>query len=255
MTRMVRPVVLITGAARRLGRVLACDFGRRGWAVGLHVHRHEADAETLVCEIEALGGTAHIFAADLNDFGAIERLVPDVTAALGAPACLINNASTFVYDDVTSLTSEQWDRQFAVNLKAPVFLAKALAAGLPGSESGVVINILDQRVWRPTPRFLSYSGSKAALWSMTQMLAQGLAPQVRVNAIGPGPMLQSVYQTAEDFRAEFLTTPLRRPTSPDEVAAAVRFILDAPSMTGQMIALDGGQHLAWETSDIGDGRG
>ena len=252
---MARPVVLITGAARRLGRVLACDFGRRGWAVGLHVHRADVDAEALVAEIEALGVAARVFAADLGDFGAVERLVPAVAAALGAPTCLINNASVFDYDDIGSLTSERWDRHFVVNLKAPVFLAKAIAAGLPASASGVVINMLDQRVWKPTPHFLSYAGSKAALWSMTQMLAQGLAPRVRVNAIGPGPMLQSVHQTDADFRAQYLSVPLQRPTSPEEVAAAVRFIVDAPSMTGQMIALDSGQHLAWQTSDVGDGRG
>lgn len=255
MTGAKRPVVLITGAARRLGRALAHDFGRRGWVVAAHVHQLDTAAESLVADIEQLGGAAQIFAADLSDDAAVSRLVPQVANALGAPTCLINNASMFVYDTIETISPAQWDQHFAVNLKAPVFLTQSLAEHLPDTAPGAVINILDQRVWKPTPHFLSYAGSKAALWSMTQMLAQGLAPRIRVNAIGPGPMLQSVHQTDADFRAQFQATPLQRATTTDEILAAVRYILDAPAMTGQMIALDGGQHLAWQTPDIGDGRG
>ena len=143
-----------------------------------------------------------------------------------------------------------WDAQLAVNLKAPVFLAKAFAAALPAGAEGNIVNIVDQRVWKPTPRFFSYAASKSALWNVTRTLAQALAPRVRVNAIGPGPVLKSAHQSDEEFRRQCEATILRRGTTPDEIARAVRFILDAPAMTGQMIALDGGQHLAWETPDV-----
>ena len=176
--------------------------------------------------------------------------MPRCAAALGAPTCLVNNASTFIYDDIATLDPKIWDAQLAVNLKTPVFLAKAFAASLPAGAAGNVINMIDQRVWKPTPRFFSYAASKAALWSATQTLAQALAPRVRVNAIGPGPVLKSAHQTEEEFRRQCEATILRRGTTPQEIASAVRFILDAPAMTGQMIALDGGQHLAWETPDI-----
>jgi NAD(P)-dependent dehydrogenase (short-subunit alcohol dehydrogenase family) len=250
-----KPVVLVTGAARRLGRAIACDFAARGWAVALHVHTADGDAVAVREEIIAAGGVAAVFAADLGVQSEVERLVPEIAARLGAPWGLVNNASQFVYDDVSTLTSTQWDRHFNVNLKAPVFLAQALARHLPEGAQGTIINILDQRVWKPTPHFLSYAGSKAALWAMTQTLAQALAPRIRVNAIGPGPMLRSVHQSEADFAAQCAATPLGRGTTPEEILAAIRFILDAPALTGQMIALDGGQHLAWQTPDIGDGRG
>lgn len=255
MTTEPRRIVLVTGAARRLGREIALDFGARGWSVAVHVHRIDDDARCLISDIEARGGTGQIFAADLADMAEVQSLVPAVVRTMGAPSCLVNNASVFEYDDVASLTSQAWDKHFSVNLKAPVFLAKAMAAALEGDRRGVVVNIIDQRVWKPTPHFMSYAGSKAALWAMTQTLAQGLAPRVRVNAIGPGPMLRSVHQTAAEFDAQCQATPLRRATGTDEITATIRFILDAPAMTGQMIALDGGQHLAWQTPDVGDGRG
>jgi NAD(P)-dependent dehydrogenase (short-subunit alcohol dehydrogenase family) len=156
----------------------------------------------------------------------------------------------YVFDDIKSLDPKVWDVQLAVNLKAPVFLAKALASHLPEGESGNVINIVDQRVWKPTPRFFSYAASKMGLWNVTRTLAQALAPRIRVNAIGPGPVLKSALQTDEEFRRQCEATILGRGTTPAEIAAAIRFILDAPAMTGQMIALDGGQHLAWDTPDV-----
>jgi NAD(P)-dependent dehydrogenase (short-subunit alcohol dehydrogenase family) len=182
-------------------------------------------------------------------------MVDEVMQRFGPMTCLINNASLFLYDDVATLGQDLWDRHMAINLKAPVFLAKALAENLPAGVSGNVINIIDQRVWKPTPHFFSYAASKAGLWAVTQTLAQALAPHIRVNAIGPGPALKSIHQAASDFDTQAKSTLLGRGTTPDEIAAAVRFILDAPAMTGQMIALDGGQHLAWATPDVGDGRG
>jgi NAD(P)-dependent dehydrogenase (short-subunit alcohol dehydrogenase family) len=163
---------------------------------------------------------------------------------LGAPSCLVNNASEFLFDELPTLSAELWDAHFAVNLRAPVFLAKALAENLPEGADGNVVNLIDQRVLRPSPEFFSYTLAKTGLWSATRMLAQALAPRVRVNAIAPGPVLQSVHQTPEEFEAERRMTLLRHGTSPQEIAAAVAFILDAPAITGQMIALDGGQHLA-----------
>jgi NAD(P)-dependent dehydrogenase (short-subunit alcohol dehydrogenase family) len=255
MSNETRPCVLITGAAKRLGRALALDFARQGFAVGVHYHGSTAAAHALVDEIRAVGSDAMAVGCDLANVTAVRELVPVIARTLGPVVCLINNASMFVYDDVTTLDPVQWDAHQSVNLRAPVFLAQAMASQCPRDTVGSIINIIDQRVWKPTPHFLSYSASKAGLWAMTQTLAQGLAPRVRVNAIGPGPMLQSVHQKAEDFAAQAQAVPLQRGTTPDEICAAVRFILAAPAMTGQMIALDGGQHLAWQTPDIGDGRG
>jgi len=242
--------VLITGAAQRIGRALALSFAANGWRVGLHCRSSKHEAEQLAREIAAGGGAAAVLPCDFSNIADVERLVPACAAALGPPICLVNNASTFIYDDVASLDPQVWDTQLAVNLKAPVFLARAFAAGLPEGAAGNIVNIVDQRVWKPTPRFFSYAASKSALWSVTRTLAQALAPRVRVNAIGPGPVLKSALQSDEEFRRQCEATILRRGTTPDEIAAAIRFILEAPAMTGQMIALDGGQHLAWDTPDV-----
>jgi NAD(P)-dependent dehydrogenase (short-subunit alcohol dehydrogenase family) len=247
--------VLITGAGRRIGRALALDLSARGWRIGLHCHASRQDAERLAAEIESSGGTATVLCADLAVIGDVERLIPDCAKALGAPTCLINNAAMFVYDEIATLDPAVWDAQVAVNLRAPVLLAKAFAAHLPASENGNIINMIDQRVWKPTPHYFSYATTKAGLWSATRMLAQALAPRIRVNAIGPGPALRSTHQTEAEFRAQCEATLLRRGTTPQEIAAAVRFILDASAMTGQMIALDGGEHLAWETPDAVASRG
>jgi NAD(P)-dependent dehydrogenase (short-subunit alcohol dehydrogenase family) len=247
--------VLVTGAGQRLGAAIARDFGAQGWAVAVHCRSSKTAAETVVQEIRAAGGRADVVVADLADHAAVERLLPEIAERMGPVTCVINNASIFVYDDLATLDAAQWDQHQAVNLRAPVFLAKALAAALPKTARGSVINIIDQRVWKPTPHFMSYSASKSGLWAVTQTLAQALAPHIRVNAIGPGPMLRSVHQSAEDFAAQSRAVPLQHGTTPDEICAAIRFILASPAMTGQMLALDGGQHLAWQTPDIGDGRG
>jgi NAD(P)-dependent dehydrogenase (short-subunit alcohol dehydrogenase family) len=244
------PTVLITGAAQRIGRTLALRFAADGWRVGLHCRSSRRQADALAAEIAKGGGAAAVLQAELADAAEAAGLVPACAAALGAPTCLVNNASTFVYDTVASLDAKVWDMQHAVNVRAPVLLAKAFAAALPEGASGNVINIVDQRVWKPTPNFFSYAASKMALWGVTRTLAQALAPRVRVNAIGPGPVLKSAHQTDEEFRRQCEATILGRGTTPEEIADAIRYILAAPAMTGQMIALDGGQHLAWDTPDV-----
>ena len=244
------PVALITGAAQRIGRTLALDLAAHGWGIGLHCHKSFDEAEFLAAAIRAKGAKVAVLKADLTDFAAVEDLVPRCAKALAPPTCLINNAAMFAPDAVGGLQSGLWDAQLAVNLKAPVFLAQAFAKHLPPGAAGNIINIIDQGVLKPTPQFFSYSVSKAALWAVTRTLAQALAPSIRVNAIGPGPVLQSTYQTEAEFRAEYQATLLGRSTAPEEIAAAIRFILEAPALTGQMLALDGGQHLAWQTPDV-----
>jgi NAD(P)-dependent dehydrogenase (short-subunit alcohol dehydrogenase family) len=239
-----KPVALITGGARRIGAALARDFAVRGWRVAIHCRRSRQDADALASELSGRGAEAAVLDADLADQAAVAGLVPHCREALGPPVCLINNASQFLFDNLESLSPEQWDVHLDINLKAPVFLAKAVFDQLPPGAQGNIINIIDQRVLDPGPEFFSYTLSKAALWAATRMLAKAAAPRMRVNAIGPGPVLASIHQSAAEFEAERTRTPLGRGTTPEEIAAAVRFILDAPAMTGQMILLDGGQHLA-----------
>ncbi len=243
-------VVLVTGAARRIGRSIALDLARHGWTVGVHYAGSARDAEHVVAEIARHGGRAMALKADLADAEAVAALVDACAEQLGALTCLVNNAALFLDDRIGTLDPAQWDRQHAVNLRAPVLLAQAFAAQLPAGVNGLVVNVIDQRVWRPNPQFFSYSVAKAALWAATRTMAQALAPRIRVNAIGPGPVLRSVHQTESEFAQEQAATLLGHGTSGDEIARAVRFLIDAPAMTGQMIALDGGQHLAWRTPDI-----
>lgn len=246
----VKPVALVTGAGRRIGRAIAVELARLGYAVGVHHASSAKDAAGVVAAIEAAGGRATALHAELTDAASLQGLVPACARALGPPTCLVNNASVFLEDRLQTVDIAQWDLNMAVNLRAPVFLSQAFAAHLSAGATGNIINIIDQRVWRPTPQFFSYSAGKAALWAVTRTMAQALAPRIRVNAIGPGPVLKSIHQTDADFAAEAAATILGHGTSPEEIAAAIRFILDAPAMTGQMIALDGGQHLAWKTPDI-----
>ncbi|MCE9649447.1 MAG: SDR family oxidoreductase [Parvibaculum sp.] len=242
---------LVTGAARRIGREIALTLAEDGWNVALCIrhNRPDQDASELLREIEAMGVRAVVLPADLRDMGALEKLVPDAAAALGPVSLLVNNASVFEPDAGATMTYESWTDHMDVNLRAPAFLGRALNAQLP-KDGGNIVNIIDQRVWRPNPLFFSYTLSKMALWDMTRLMAQAYAPRVRVNGIGPGPTLASTHQTDEDFAREAGSTILKRGTSPQEICAAIRFILASPAMTGQMIALDGGQHLAWETPDV-----
>ena len=242
-------IAIVTGAARRIGRAIAIDLAAAGWSVIVHHNRSSAEAEEVVAAITASNGQAVALSGDLADPAAVAGLVPACVAALGAPTLLVNNASLFLPDEVGSLDPALWDRHQAVNLRAPVMLAQALAAHLPAGAEGNVVNIIDQRVWRPTPHFFSYGISKAGLYAATTMLAQALAPRIRVNAIGPGPTAQSIHQTSEQFSEQTRAQPLGRAAEPAEIAAAVRFLVSARAMTGQMIALDGGQHLGWRPSD------
>lgn len=234
---------LITGAARRIGRAIALDLARTGHAIAVHYRRSKVQAEELASEIVKNGGRAVALQADLAKFDELHQLIEACASKLGPPACLINNASEFMLDGIENLDEATWNLHQDINLKAPVFLAQAMVRHLPDGVEGNVINIIDQRVWKLTPDFFSYTISKAGLWTATRTLAQALAPRVRVNAIGPGPVFQSVHQKASDFAAEQASTLLKRGPTTAEIAAAVQFILSTPSMTGQMIALDGGQHL------------
>jgi NAD(P)-dependent dehydrogenase (short-subunit alcohol dehydrogenase family) len=236
---------LVTGAAQRIGRAIALTLAADGWAVAVHYRASRAAADALVTEIARAGGQAVALAADLADEGAVTELVPRAVAALGPLGCLVNNASSFENDTVVTATRASWDEHIEVNLRAPLVLMQGFAAQLPDAASGAIINMLDQRVWSLTPYFVSYTVSKAGLWTLTQTMALALAPRIRVNGIGPGPTLPSPRQSEEQFARQCAAVPLRRGTSPEEIAAAVRFILAAPAMTGQMIALDGGQHLGW----------
>ncbi len=239
---------LITGAAKRIGRVIARRLAAEGWAVGVHYHRSRDAAEALVAEIIGSGGRAAALDADLAREAEVMTLVPRAAAALGPLGCLVNNASIFENDLALTVTRESWDRHLETNLRAPFVLMQAFARQLPTGMVGAIVNIIDERVWNLTPYFVSYTLSKAGLWTLTQTLALAYAPRIRVNAIGPGPTLPSPRQSEEQFRRQYETMPLRRATHPEEIAAAVSFILAAPAMTGQMIALDGGQHLGWVPS-------
>ena len=240
-----RGAALVTGAARRIGRALALAAADAGYDVAVHHRESAEDAQATAVAIREKGVRAEVIAADLDDEPA--RLVEQANAALGPLTLLVNNASVFLDDTLQTLTREHWNAHMAANLHAPVALTQAFAA--QGVEC-LVVNIVDQRVWRPNPQFFSYSLSKAGLWWATRTMAQALAPRIRVNAIGPGPTLPSIHQSAEDFEAEAANILLERRVTPGEIAAALRYLIDAPLVTGQMIAVDGGQHLGWRTPDI-----
>ncbi len=236
---------LVTGAGRRVGRAIALDLAADGWAVAVHYHRSADEARSVAGEIEAAGGRAQPLGADLCDEEQTGELMKQATGALGPVSCLINNASVFEPDGISDATRQSWDRHMETNLRAPFHLTQALAAQLPEGAKGNVINMIDQRVWNLTPFFTTYTLSKAGLWALTQTLAMELAPNIRVNAIGPGPTLPSARQSQAQFAQQAASTPLGQEVPLEEICQGVRFILAAGSMTGQMIALDGGQHLGW----------
>jgi NAD(P)-dependent dehydrogenase (short-subunit alcohol dehydrogenase family) len=237
--------VLITGAAKRIGKAIALGMAADGWRVVLHYGTSKKEAEALAQSINDRGGEAVTVQADLNDEMQASDLIPRAVEMTGPISCLINNASLFDEDSAETTTLESWNAHMQVNLRSPFVLTQSFMEQLPDGLEGNVVNVVDQRVWNLTPHFLTYTLSKAGLWTLTQTLAMALAPNVRVNAIGPGPALPSARQTEEAFIKQWSSLPLRRNVTLEEIVDAVRFILDAPSMTGQMIALDGGQHMGW----------
>lgn len=239
---------LVTGGAKRIGRAICLELAAAGFDLAIH-HRDSGDEAAEVARaVEALGRRAVCLSADLADAEATQALIGRAVEALGPLAVLVNNASVFADDRLDSFTGESWSSHMDVNLRAPVLLSQVFAAQAP--DGSVIINILDQRVLKPDPRFFSYGLSKSALWVATRTMAQALAPRIRVNGVGPGPTLPSVHQAPGEFEAEARATLLQRAGSPEAVADAVRWLLDAQQVTGQMIAVDGGQHLAWQTPDI-----
>jgi NAD(P)-dependent dehydrogenase (short-subunit alcohol dehydrogenase family) len=236
---------LVTGGGRRIGRAIALDLARQGFSVAIHCHHSAEEARAVQAEITGRGGRAVVLAADLGCEDQVVALAASAESALGPLGLLVNNASVFERDDALGANRASWDLHMEVNLRAPFVLTQEFARALPQGAEGLVVNLLDQRVWNLTPYFSSYTLSKAALWAATQTLALALAPRIRVVGIGPGPALPSARQSEVQFAAQVADLPLERGTSPDEVCRTLRFLLRAPSITGQMIALDGGQHLGW----------
>ncbi|TCD14323.1 SDR family oxidoreductase [Oricola cellulosilytica] len=243
-------IALVTGGAKRIGRAISEDLAAHGFTVIVHANSSGEEAKRLVDDILSRGGRAHALTADLTDPAAVAALIPRASDLGGPIDLLVNNASTFIDDSLGNLDAETWDRHFSIHLKAPVFLAEAMAARLPRDREGLIINVIDQRVWRLTPNFVSYTLSKSALWTATCTLAQALAPHIRVNGIGPGPTLRNARQSEEDFQRQIRAVPLERGPELSEFGATIRYLWENRSITGQMIALDGGQHLAWETPDV-----
>ena len=243
---------LVTGGARRIGKAIVDDLAAHGFAVAIHANTSLDEAEAMADTIRRQGGTAVALAADLSETAATERLIAEATDALGPLGLLVNNASLFKPDSLDALDPDIWDRHFDVHVRAPSILVRDFARQLPAANSGLVVNIVDQRVWNPTPRYYSYTLSKAALWMATRTMAQALAPSIRVNAIGPGPSLPNERQDPRDFQQQVEGLILKTGPRLDEFGRTVRYLFESPSVTGQMIALDGGQHLAWETPDVAE---
>jgi len=241
----MKGAALITGAAKRIGRAVALALAEDGYDVAVHYGASQAEAEAVAAAIAAKGRRAVALAADLADEAATRKLIAAAAQSLGPVTCLVNNASLFERDEALTVTRESWDAHLETNLRAPFVLMQAFARALPAGMSGNIVNILDERVWNLTPHFVSYTLSKAGLWTLTQVMAMALAPRIRVNGIGPGPTLPSPRQSAEQFARQQASVPLQHGATPEEIAGAVRFILASGAMTGQMIALDGGQHLGW----------
>jgi NAD(P)-dependent dehydrogenase (short-subunit alcohol dehydrogenase family) len=238
-------VALVTGGAQRLGGAIVLELARAGFDVAIHFNTSRDKAEETRTKVHALGRRAVLLQADLTDETQTVHLIQQATGQLGPVGVLVNNASRFDRDEWHDATRASWDGHLEANLRTPFVLIQAFARALPAAAEGVVINMIDQRVWSLTPHFVSYTVSKAGLWALTQTMALALAPRIRVNAIGPGPALPSPRQTEALFAKQAASVPLGHGTSPAEVARAVLMILSLPAMTGQMIALDGGQHLQW----------
>lgn len=254
------PRALVTGAAKRLGRAMALTLAEEGYDVALHYNGSAEAAEEVAGLIRAMGRKAAPLQADLTVEAEVEPLIARAAEALGGPLdCLVNNASVFDYDNIRTADRASWDRHMEANLRAPFLLTQRFAEQAPGAgtdamgepePSSLVIQMLDQRVHKLTPEFMSYTISKLGLWAFTQTAAQALAPAIRVNAIGPGPTLQGARQSKAHFDAQRHNTVLGRGSNPEDISGALRYFLTAKSVTGQLICTDGGQHLAWQTPDV-----
>ncbi|MCA3219796.1 MAG: SDR family oxidoreductase [Burkholderiales bacterium] len=247
---MSAPVALVTGAARRIGRTIALALARDGWDVGVHYGASRDNALATVLAIEALGRRAVALPCDLANAASVRRLVADCSSALGSVICLVNNASLFAEDRIDSISAETLQRHMQVNVAAPLLLAQALHAALPADARGVVINLLDQKLFNPNPDYLSYTLSKAALHEATTLLAQALAPRLRVVGVAPGITLTSGDQTETGFAKAHTKTPLGRSSTPEDVAAAVVYLARAQAVTGTTLLVDGGQHLVPSPRDV-----
>ena len=242
--------VLVTGAAKRLGRAIALDLAANGWNVAIHYHGSEEDAESATQAARAFGADAMALKCDLSREADTATLVSRAVKELGPLTALINSASLFENDDWQSATRHSWDAHIETNLRAPLLLSQEFARQLPAGTKGAIVNVIDQRVLKPTPQFLSYSLSKAGLYWLTTTLAQGMGPRIRVNAVGPGPTLRNARQSEDDFARQQGATILKRGAEPADICAAIRYLLEADAVTGQMLAVDGGQHLIWQTADV-----
>jgi len=243
---------LVTGLfrARSSAEHAIEDLVAHGWSVAIHYNHSGNEAEKLAAELTKSFTKAIAVDAELSDLDAVLNIVPRVIERLGKPSLLVNNASIYEGDDIGALNPSLWQRQLTINVTAPVFLADAFAKAVPEEVEGNIVNIIDQRVLKPTPRYFSYQLSKQALWCATQSLAQALAPRIRVNAIAPGPVIRNDKQTEAEWQRQIDAVPLQRNAEPAEFGRTIRYFVENRSITGQMICLDGGQHLAWLTPDI-----
>ncbi|TDH38911.1 SDR family oxidoreductase [Pseudohoeflea suaedae] len=252
VTEDTSTIALVTGAGKRIGRAIALDLAVHGFKVAVHANTSKHDAEETASMIRDAGGKAEVFLGDLTKADVPAKLMAAVTESLGAPRLVINNASIFEADFADEFDGELFDRHMAVHVKAPALLAASMAKALAKDVDGLVVNMIDQRVKRLTPNFFSYTLSKSALWTATRTMAMAYAPKIRVNAIGPGPTLKSSRQSDAEFARQVEKVPLERSPELGEFGATIRYFWANKSITGQMIALDGGQHLAWETPDVLD---
>ncbi len=256
-------IALVTGAGARLGRAMALYLAGRGYDVAVHYASSDAAAKSLVDEIKAMGQNAVALQADLLQEDEMAALLPRAADALEGPVrCLVNNASVFEYDSIESATRASWDRHMDSNLRAPFVLTQSMAAqglapeydvrGEPVA-SGLIVNMIDQRVRKLTPEFMTYTLAKMGLWALTQTASRALAPAIRVNGIGPGPTLIAADQPEAHFAAQRAHTVLQRGSNLEDITGALGYFIDSPGVTGQLLCVDGGQHLSWQTPDVQGG--